>query len=958
MDNNPIFVGREHELDQLYGWLDEALAGQGQTVLVSGEAGTGKTALVEHFCREAQSVHADVIVAMGQCDAQTGSGTPYLPFIESLRLLTGDIREEMSDEALSEENASRLKSSMRLSVDALLAFGPDLIDVLVPGSGLLITASTFIAEQTGLAERIQSRIKRGKPSTGITQENIFEQYSNVIRQLSESNPLILVLDDLHWADSASCQLLFRLGRRIEDRPVMVIGTYRPNDIAAGRAGERHPMEPVITELMRYHGDIRLELDAGDRQPDAAATLDFVADYIAEAYAPNAFDEDFVQLIANRTEGHPLFVVELLRDLEERGWLAQTPEADGNWTLTQPVAFESLPSRVEGIIGERIGRLDHDAQEMLTVAAVEGAEFIAQVVAQVHQQPERDVVRQLSRELDRQHQLVAERGIDRVGRQRLYRFGFRHVLFQTHLYGTLGDIDRSLLHEDVGLALEELYGEHADEIAVELARHFLEAGLEDRALPYVITAGDRAFRGFANQEALDHYNRAVRILDDLAATLPPAEADELQPRLFDVLGRREEVYDRLGRRDEQAADLERMLDLASQLDESRQVDVYNRRSHYLWAVSDYEQAIEAAEYALKLSQGTDNLRIQGQSHRHLGRAMYAQANYDVALQHFTAATELFEVSGASEDAGEVLIDIGTVYSEQGAWEDALDYLQSALEISRELDRKWEQAFALDNLGIVYHSLGDYTSALAHSHEALDLAREIGSRYREVGTLINLGIMLSYVGDYEQATDLLEQALAISRDIRSELDEVFVLINRADIECAIGQYEDALAHLNTALSQAQGLGRPYLIAHSHLSLATVYNARRMPGDATLLVQHAVAALETARDAGIEQLQVLALSWLAVGHLAQGELDSATQATSEAVRKLDHLGTLEAGLEQVYFNHFRVLRAAGRAGDAREALHRSRGIVSEAADQIADPSRRQSFLGRVPLNRQILEAAADQG
>ncbi len=956
-----IFVGRERELAQLHTFLNRTMAGEGQVAFVTGEAGSGKSALVHHFCRQVQAVHANLVVATGQCDAQTGAGTPYLPFVEVLRLLTGDVTEDMADEALSEENASRLKSTVRFSVDALLAFGPDLIDVLIPGSGLMITAGTFIAEQTGLSDWLGRRIKRQQPATGITQENIFEQYSNVVRRLAESRPLILVLDDLHWADAASCQLLFRLGRRIEDRPVLVLGTYRPNDVAAGRNGSRHPLEPIAAELTRYYGNTRVELD-GKRAQSAEddGVFAFVSAYIDAAYHPHALDEAFVRLIASRTGGHPLFTVELLRDLEERGWLVRDGAygADTGWTLTQPISFDALPPRVEGIIEERIGRLDPDSQEMLTIAAVEGDQFIAQVVAQVQRLDERQVVRRLSRELDRQHQLVVERGVERVGRQRLYLFGFRHILFQTHLYNALGNIDRSLLHEDVGTALEELYGDQAADIAVELAYHFLEAGLEERALPHLIEAGDQAWRAFANQEAIEHYSRALSIIDEMLAAASADEIRDLQQMQFDVLGRREEVYDRLGQRSEQAADLGRMLALAGLLGEQQQAEVYNRQSHYFWAISDYGQAVDAASQALALMQAVGDRLGEGEARRNLGRAARDTGDYETAFEHFQAAAELFDATGAIQQQANVLIQIGTLHSERGQWEQGLRCFEKAMDISHQIDGKWEQAWALDNIAIIYASAGDYGEALRNSREALALARAIGDKIRERSNLINLGLITALLGDYEQATHLVEEALSISRTIQDQFGEAFALVNLGSFHRVLGQYGAALSHIGTALDLGRRLKNLFLVTDCHYHLAKTFYRCGQPGDSDRVIEHALETIATAEQAGIDHYEVLGHCWLAMGHLARGEVDQAVAASTRAVEKLEGVGTIEGSEEEVYFNHFQILQAASRIDAASQALQHARQMVRKKAERISDPALRRSYLEQVRLNRHILRATANEG
>ena len=161
-----VFVAREHELAQLNEALDTALAGQGQVCFVTGEAGSGKTALVTEFARRAEKVHPDLIVALGNCSAQTGIGDPYLPFREILALLTGDVEDKLAERTISSENANRLQGLLRWSGNALLEFGPDLIDVLVPGAGLIAKAGAFVADQVGWSEKLEKLMQRKAAHAG------------------------------------------------------------------------------------------------------------------------------------------------------------------------------------------------------------------------------------------------------------------------------------------------------------------------------------------------------------------------------------------------------------------------------------------------------------------------------------------------------------------------------------------------------------------------------------------------------------------------------------------------------------------------------------------------------------------------------------------------------------------------------------------------------------------------
>ena len=184
---------------------------------------------------------------------------PTSPSARVLDLLTGDVETKLAQGRITHENAKRLRNLLILSGETLIEIGPDLIGLLVPGGKLLAEAGKFLVEKSEWAERLKTRLERKRMAEmvrgeGLDQSQIFEQYVNVVQALAQNTPLVLVLEDLQWADLASLGLLFRLGRRLEGTRIQVIGTYRPNDVALGRDGQRHPLGPLVTEMKRYFGD--------------------------------------------------------------------------------------------------------------------------------------------------------------------------------------------------------------------------------------------------------------------------------------------------------------------------------------------------------------------------------------------------------------------------------------------------------------------------------------------------------------------------------------------------------------------------------------------------------------------------------------------------------------------------------------------------------------------------------
>ncbi len=498
-----IFVARARELSRLNGFLKLALAGQGQVCFVTGEAGSGKTALVSEFARQAQEREKKLLVAVGQSDAQTGIGDPYLPFREALAMLTGDASVQHAARRMGPENAHRLRAGVARSAQVLVEVAPELIGVLVPGGKLLGEVGKAVVEKVGWMDKLEVLAKK-RAAPSVEQSRIFEQYTAYLQRLSMKTPLVLFLDDLHWSDAASLELLFHLGRRMGESRVLIVGAYRPEEVALGRGGERHPLKKVAAELMHYFGDIWVDLD----QVEEGERREFVEAYLETQ--PNRLGEGFREALFGHTSGQALFTVELLQDMQERGDVVKDEE--GLLMESPMLDWGAVPARVEGVIEERIGRLEEELREMLSVASVEGQDFTAQVVGRVQEMGERQLLRELSQELGKRHRLVQERGEVELGRERvLSRYQFAHALFQRYLYNDLSAGERRLLHREVGEILEELYEGNTEQIAVQLARHFELAGIEDKAIEYLVEVGDRARGLYAHQEAIDHYQRALKLL---------------------------------------------------------------------------------------------------------------------------------------------------------------------------------------------------------------------------------------------------------------------------------------------------------------------------------------------------------------------------------------------------------------------------------------------------------------
>ena len=457
------FVGRSEEIAAIRAACDEALAGRSRLVMVVGEPGIGKTRLVEELASYAAVRGAQVCWGHSY---EGEVGVAYLPFVEGFRAYVRN----RSDEQLSTELATG-GAEVATLVSELRQRFPDL-----PPSPPL----------EGDAERMR----------------LFDGVATFLAHASRADPIVLVLDDLHWADKPSLLLLQYLARNLRQDRVMIVGTYRDVDL-----DRQHPLADTIAALRREHLYERVLLRGMDRD-DVKALI--------EAIGEQATPDDFADTIFRATEGNPFFVAEVLRHLNESGALQLV---DGRWVGTPESIAENLPEGVREVIGRRLSRLSEDANKMLTVAAAMPGGFVPDLVAAVTGDGDDATLDLLDEALSAQ--IVHERPRSPGA------YEFTHALIRQTLYGELSTPRRVRLHRQIGEALEVAAGAQSDTSLPELAYHWFQAapgGDIEKAVGYSTRAGDRARDQAAHEEAARYYDQALQALelDDQADDLRRAE----------------------------------------------------------------------------------------------------------------------------------------------------------------------------------------------------------------------------------------------------------------------------------------------------------------------------------------------------------------------------------------------------------------------------------------------------
>jgi predicted ATPase/DNA-binding winged helix-turn-helix (wHTH) protein len=445
-----VFVGRDRELNTLAGRLERALHGSGSLVLVAGESGSGKTALLREFVRRAAAIHRELLIGSARGNAHGGFGQPLGIFRDLLALLTGDVQSRSAVRDLDSEQADRLWRGSPSIIRCVLEQAPVLIGDLLQ-AGPLLDRGLAVGLDRQSAERL-SRIVHERasrpPLEWARQEQLTAQIAPILKELTARFPLMLVLDDLQWCDSASAAILFQLAREAPARRLLLLGAYRPSEPIES-TGRPCPFDELSAEL-KTQGEVEVV------HLDSAAGRGFV-DALLDA-EPNQFNSSFRARFTQCTGGTPLFSVELLQAMRHTG--AITRDNDGTWTAGSQLDWRRIPGRLEPVIARRVDRLPERLRPLLNVAAVEGEQFTAEVIAAVLGWDPVEVLGTLGEIIDRRHHWVVPIHVERLSRCRRSIYRFRHALFQSWLYAQLSPAERGCLHERIGITLEQLYPDRA------------------------------------------------------------------------------------------------------------------------------------------------------------------------------------------------------------------------------------------------------------------------------------------------------------------------------------------------------------------------------------------------------------------------------------------------------------------------------------------------------------------
>ncbi|MBI1743069.1 AAA family ATPase [Candidatus Acetothermia bacterium] len=739
------FVGRADEWQQLVTAWDETNQGKGRALFVAGEAGVGKSRLVQEFMNYVSNQGA--LILNGRSYEIEGK-LPYQALIDAIR--TG--LAQVSEEALKKIPALWLGEVIKL----LPELGEKLSDV---------------RPSVELQSREQER------------NRLFEGLHQFLSGLSQEKPLVIFLDDLQWADESTLEFAHYLIRRLPDKKIFFVGAYRVEE-----ANEDDVLWRISQQLTRDQLATTLSL---------TPLRDTETKKLVESMLDADEMEELGQWVYGQSKGVPFFAVELVKTFIQAGVLSL--DAQGHWQIERARSLSDyIPSTVRALVETQLRRLSRSSRQAIDIASVIGRAFTTEILMPISGRQLEDVFDQIE-DLLRAHLIVADQD----------QYQFRHDVIRQVGYSSLLPERRQSLHKNVGEALERVHEQQLDKAAAELAYHFLQAGVWAKALDYSLRAGEVAKKAYANQEAIAHYKQATELAERLGnkealreayANLghicvysgKPDEGIEYCRKALELISEphaRARIYEKIAtgynykREHEKAlAYCEQAIKELGEQDTSLEMaKLCDVAALLLIQLRRLDQAIQHCNRGLRVLEKVEDYSTMALILARLGLAYSYQEDYDQAIENQLRAIKAAEKSGNLYAMAESYYEAGSIYSRKGDSIHAIEILSKALSAYEQSEDYTVVIWVHQLMCWAYIQRSDLCQAMKHAEKSLDLATQ-HSRVREVATAHGiLGCLFSTMGPQAMAEGHFVESLNIAGSDGSlylDIATIFALLEYPD------------------------------------------------------------------------------------------------------------------------------------------------------------------------------------
>ncbi len=843
--------GREGALQIIRDAFCRASSGQGTTLFLEGEAGIGKSRLVDSFIRE---------LDLEECHALYGSYPPPLG--------VGALR----DAILGKLGSASLEKALR----------------------------KYLTVAPSLVRPLAALLKQEAPEKGampIQGDALHTAMCHVMHGLSAEKPLLWIVEDLQFAEKDERQIVFSLARALKNHRVLLLVTSRPG-----------LPEDELLHLSRFQKLERLTLG---RLSD-----EHVTDLLREATRSESVATQLGPKIAERSDGVPLFIIEIVKGLRGPG----APESLSGKIV--PNLEIGVPGTLRILLEARLRDLTREERAILDVAAVLGLKFDPDLVARVLGRPKFGVLQDLAA-LERRTRVVR-------GEQGLCRFD--HHLIQTMLYQDLTPDLRAECHTLIAAALADRWETVAlpvkgmpGEIELLIASHHLSGSQPEMALPFLKPALEHLLASHRNEAGLRLASDALRRPELLSG------GDRIA-----VLLQKAALLNRLARRHDEQEVLKEALRLAGDTKDS--VGEGRVRAdlgrHYICA-SRHETAREWLVEAVRISEKAGDHETEQIARNRLGVVLANLGRSEAALEQYMLALSFAKECGNRLGEASIYGSLGALFQTFGRFQGACGYHERSLAIAHEIGSRVEAGVARADLGRASEALGLYGEARGHRKQQLAISREVGDRRSEVAALVGLGRIWSTVGGQTRAGQILEESSELAEVIGDQRLKGHVSLELGTLEERRGRLAVAERHYTQTLTLHAIIPYPESVAFALLSLGRLMLTCSRMAEARIRLRD---ARDLSRELGALGALVQSSAYLAC--LSEGDTPSALELLSEYGPRLDLHSRMES--------HYVLWSATADAVHLKKARNMLLHIRNHAPRGF-----RRALLANVPLHSAILAA-----
>ncbi len=761
------YIGREEELSLLSGLLDEVRNGRGRLVLVEGEAGIGKTRLIGQM--KALTNFSEFTFLFGRCLYFKDTDI-YLPFKEmytQYRQIVKGSGDEGSSPFSSQSDISRSKQNIRTPTD----------EEFVPMS--LIPAEIDMVDEGPEEEMVVE---------GLLE---FDKLSQFIFELSEEGPLCLFVDDLHWTDPPSIKLLQFLAHKIVDHKIMIIATYRPEDLFWGE-DTSHPLAEPLKRLSRDKLFVQIKLERFARKE----TNVLIQNILGIERVP----ETFSNLIYKRTNGNPFFVEEIIYSLLERGSIDPT---EPEWADNIDPETISLPTTLKDVILRRIHWLKGNSMNVIRLASVSGPRITFDIIKDALEMNEEDILEALE-------ELVQAKFLKEMEEEESYEF--ENPVIQEVIYTELNHSRRRFLHLKMGKVLEDRYSNNPT-VWGNIAIHYYKGKEFEKAL-FFLTKASSYYQQISPQKALEYLHMVL----DCIERLP--QSDSIKSQHMDVLLEISDLCLQIGDWNRALEFSERSLNLATVLRMPLEItkaktdlgQIHKNRG-------DFEKAMTLFQEVVNTPQDKGYSEVVAQAYMGMGYINWRIGDYPRALEMFSKSLQYAKVDNNLNTIGALYLNIGNVFNHRGDSKKALDYYHRGIKHLETIGNMIEASRGYSNIGNLQMQLGDLDDAEKTLELSLEKAKEKG-RHDYWWPNISLIYIKGVKNKFGEAEEIFEACVDAMKERDDRIGLGISHMYFGEVRSLQQKYDESETLLGRAVSMFENLGLVYELGRGKFFLGENY------------------------------------------------------------------------------------------------------------------------------------------